>query len=89
MGTLFVPTDPVTAKAIALHTEGVLARMRGCEAIKPLEEIYTGFLSYAKSQSVCEQIREHVQTAFTETATLIKAREKAARVVRDPTGERE
>lgn len=83
------PTDPVTAKAIALHTEGVLRLMRECEDIKPLEEIYTGFLSYAKSQRVCEQIREHVQTAFNETATLIKAKAKSARVVRDPTGERE
>lgn len=71
-----VHTDPVTAKAIALHTEGVLARMRESEAIKPLEEIYTGFLAYAGKEHVCGQIREHVQIAFNEMATLIKAREK-------------
>jgi hypothetical protein len=71
-----VHTDPVSAKAIALHTEVVLAEMRACTAIALLEKIYTGYLAYAGKEHVCGQIREHVQIAFNEMATLIKAREK-------------
>lgn len=83
----FVPTDPVTAKAIALHTEGVLRQIRECTTIAAMEDIYAGFATYAGKEGVCQQIRDHVLTAFNETAITIKAKEKAARVVRDPTGE--
>lgn len=87
MRTPFVPTDPVTAKAIAMHTEIILAEMRAAVALPALEKLYTGFLAYAEKDRVCAQIREHVRGAFNEMALTIKAREKAARIVRDPTGE--
>lgn len=83
----FNPTDPVTAKAIALHTEMVLASIRSCESLTGLEEMFTGYEAYVKTMGVVAPIRDHVQTAFNEQATLLKARAKNARVVRDPTGE--
>lgn len=90
----FVPTDPVSAKAIALRAESTLRLMRECAEKEPLQTYYRGWLAYADSESVCEQIREHVLRAFNETSIMIKAKEKnaekekKARVVRDPTGER-
>ena len=83
----FEPTDPVKAKQIALHTEGVLKSIRECESLPQLEKIFTGYAAYSTSMGVVKPIRDHVQEAFNETATTIKAREKNARVVRDPTGE--
>jgi len=89
----FVPTDPVTAKQISMHTALVLDQIKACEQIDDLEKIYTGYAAYAKSMNVTSQIVEHVQTTFNETATLIKAktkakeREQAQRVADRMTGE--
>lgn len=76
----FMPTDPVKAKQIALHTEAVLQSIRECESLPQLEKIFTGYAAYASSMGVVEPIREHVQIAFNETATTIKARQRNSRV---------
>jgi hypothetical protein len=75
----FEPTDPVKAKQIALHTEGVLKSIRECESIGQLKNIYDGFAAYSATMGVVEPIREHVQKAFNETATTIAARERNAK----------
>ena len=91
----FAPTDPVKAKQIALHTEGVLKSIRECESIASLKQIHDGYAAYAKSMGVVKPITEHVQEAFNETATLIAARERnakraeAAEVTNRMTGERD
>lgn len=84
----FEPTDPVKAKQIALHTEGVLAQIRECTSVGQLEKLHKGYAAFVDTMGVVKPIRDHVQTAFNETATMIAARERNARVVRDPTGER-
>jgi hypothetical protein len=86
-----VHTDPVVSKAISLYAVTKLGHMRDETDIDRLKEIYRGWLSYADSESVCQQIRDHMLQAFNETAITIKAKQKneqKARVVRDPTGER-
>lgn len=81
-------TDPVKAKQIALHTEGVLEQIRACEHLPQLDKIHQGYAAFSKTMGVVKPIRDHVQDAFNETATTIKARLKnKERVVRDPTGE--
>lgn len=84
----FVPTDAETARAIAIHTEAILKQIRACERVEQLDQIYRGYQSYAEKMHVCHQIKDHVQMAFNETVTVIKAKALNARVVRDPTGER-
>ena len=83
----FVPTDAETARAIAIHTEAILKQIRASDQISQLDEIYRGYQSYAAKMHVCHQIMDHVQMAFNETVTVIKAKAKNARVLRDPTGE--
>jgi pyridoxal/pyridoxine/pyridoxamine kinase len=73
----FVPTDPVTAKQISMHTSVVLDQIKACDQLEALEKIYTGYAAYSKSMNVTSQIVEHVQKVFNETATLIKAKQKA------------
>lgn len=84
----FVPTDPVKAKQIALHTEEVLKQVRACEHQKHLAQLHDGYMAYAASMGVAKPIVDHVISAFDDVNTLLKAREANARVVRDPTGER-
>lgn len=74
----FVPTDPVKAKAIALYATSKLEQMRDETDVERLKLIYRGWMTYADSESVCEQIREHMLQAFNETAITIKARAKNA-----------
>lgn len=83
----FVPTDPVKAKQIALHTEEVLRLIRDCHALNQLDRIVDGYMAFADEMSVVKPIREHVTVAAGEVQTLLKAREANAKVVRDPTGE--
>jgi hypothetical protein len=73
-----VPTDPVTARAIAIHTEGELRQIRECTSVEAVNGLYDGFVSYANKEGVCEQIREHVRDACREMAITIQAKEKAA-----------
>lgn len=75
------PCDPVKARQIALHVESVLAQIRDCQTLPQLEMIFEGFGAYAKTMAVVTQIRDHVRTAFNETATVIKARERNAATV--------
>lgn len=74
----FVPTDPVKAKAIAIYATSKLEQMREEADIERLKLVYRGWMTYADSEGVCEQIREHMLRAFNETAITIKAREKNA-----------
>jgi predicted transcriptional regulator len=79
MRTPFVPTDPVTAKEIAIHTEATLQQIRSCDSIGSLKKIYDGYDTYSNTMKVVKPIRDHVQEAFNETATLIAARERNAK----------
>lgn len=87
---MLVLTDPVASKAIALYAVTKLAHMREETDMDRLKLVYRGWLTYADSESVCQQIRDHMLQAFNETAITLKAKQKneqKARVVRDPTGE--
>lgn len=77
MAKQFVPTDPVTAKQISMHTAVVIEQINACENLEQLEQIFTGYAAYAQSMNVTSQIVEHVQGCFNSTATLIKAKQKA------------
>lgn len=83
----FIPTDPVKAKQIALHTEEILKQVRTCEHRGHLDKLHDGYMAYAKTMGVAKPIVDHVVDAFSEVNTLLKAREANARVVRNPAGE--
>lgn len=81
-------TDPVTAARIAQDTTAFIQQIRSCERLDDLKRLEKSYAEYAAAMGIVRPIKDHVFSAINETATLINARAKADRAVRDPTGER-
>lgn len=75
----FAPTDPVTAREIALHTAEVLRSIRASLTADDVETFRAGYARYAEAKDVAPAMREHVEIAARETMTTIKALAKRGR----------
>ena len=76
----FVPTDPVTAREISLHTADALREIAGAPSIADAENRLTAWLRYAEARGVAPQIREHVQKSTRERIMTLKALAKNAQI---------
>ena len=54
------------AMSIATYTTGLLADLRRQRDLPAVNRIYAGWLDYARTHSVCKQIRESVAMARSE-----------------------